>query len=194
MPLITIAYKKELISTEIELIDACLRQETSAQRVLFDTYSAKLLGVCFRYASSQADAEDILQEAFVKIFNKLDNFRRESSLETWMTRIVINTAISHLRLNKKHQNESDLEVIENKYSFSNEQFNQIDAKILMNAIQELPDNYRVVLNMFAIEGYSHKEIAEELGIPEVTSRSHFFRAKSILEKKLLNINKMKLAK
>ena len=194
MPLITIAYKKELISTEIELIDACLRQETSAQRVLFDTYSAKLLGVCFRYASSQADAEDILQEAFVKIFNKLDNFRRESSLETWMTRIVINTAISHLRLNKKHQNESDLEVIENKYSFSNEQFNQIDDKILMNAIQELPDNYRVVLNMFAIEGYSHKEIAEELGIPEVTSRSHFFRAKSILEKKLLNINKMKLAK
>ena len=183
-----------MISTEIELIDACLRQETSAQRVLFDTYSAKLLGVCFRYASSQADAEDILQEAFVKIFNKLDNFRRESSLETWMTRIVINTAISHLRLNKKHQNESDLEVIENKYSFSNEQFNQIDAKILMNAIQELPDNYRVVLNMFAIEGYSHKEIAEELGIPEVTSRSHFFRAKSILEKKLLNINKMKLAK
>jgi RNA polymerase sigma-70 factor (ECF subfamily) len=194
LPLITIAYKKELISTEIELIDACLRQETYAQRVLFDTYSAKLLGVCYRYASSQADAEDILQEAFVKIFNKLDNFRRESSLETWMTRIVINTAISHLRLNKKHQNESDLEVVENNYSFSNEQFNQIDAKILMNAIQELPDNYRVVLNMFAIEGYSHKEIAEELGIPEVTSRSHFFRAKSILEKKLLNINKMKLAK
>jgi RNA polymerase sigma-70 factor (ECF subfamily) len=97
-------------------------------------------------------------------------------------------------LNKKHHNESDLEVIENNYSFSNEQFNHIDAKILMNAIQELPDNYRLVLNMFAIEGYSHKEIAEELGIPEVTSRSHFFRAKSILEKKLLNINKMKLAK
>lgn len=194
MPLITIAFKKELISTEIELIDACLRQETTAQRVLFDAYSGKLLGVCYRYAPSQADAEDILQEAFVKIFNKLDNFRRESSLETWMTRIVINTAISHLRLNNKHHNESDLEVIENNYSFSNEQFNHIDAKILMNAIQELPDNYRLVLNMFAIEGYSHKEIAEELGIPEVTSRSHFFRAKSILEKKLLNINKMKLAK
>ena len=194
MPLITIAFKKKLISTEIELIDACLRQETSAQRILFDKYSAKLLGVCYRYASSQADAEDILQEAFVKIFNKLDNFRGESSLETWMTRIVINTSISHLRLNKKHHNESDLDVIENNYTFSNEQFNQIDAKILMNAIQELPDNYRVVLNMFAIEGYSHKEIAEELGIPEVTSRSHFFRAKSILEKKLLNINKMKLAK
>ena len=194
MPLITTAFNKKLISTEIELIDACLRQETTAQRVLFDKYSAKLLGVCYRYASSQADAEDILQEAFVKIFNKLDNFRRESSLETWMTRIVINTAISHLRLNKKRHNESDLELIENNYSFSNEQFNQIDAKILMNAIQELPDNYKVVLNMFAIEGYSHKEIAEELGIPEVTSRSHFFRAKSILEKKLLNINKMKLEK
>jgi RNA polymerase sigma-70 factor (ECF subfamily) len=194
LPLITTAFNKKLISTEIELIDACLRQETTAQRVLFDKYSAKLLGVCYRYASSQADAEDILQEAFVKIFNKLDNFRRESSLETWMTRIVINTAISHLRLNKKRHNESDLELIENNYSFSNEQFNQIDAKILMNAIQELPDNYKVVLNMFAIEGYSHKEIAEELGIPEVTSRSHFFRAKSILEKKLLNINKMKLEK
>ncbi len=192
--MINIAYKNQLITNELELIDACLRQETYAQRMLFDTYSAKLLGMCYRYAASQADAEDILQESFVKIFNKLDSFRKESSLETWMTRIVINTAISHLRLNKKHQNESDLDVIENNSTFSNLQFNNIDTKILMAAIQELPDNYRVVLNMFAIEGYSHKEIGEELGILEVTSRSHFFRAKTLLEKKLFNINKMKLAK
>lgn len=187
--MISIAYKRELITTELELIDACLRHEQYAQRMLFDTYAAKLLGVCYRYAPSQADAEDILQDAFVKIFDNLDKFRKESSLETWMTRIAINTAISYLRLNKKYTNESDLEVVENHSSHSNEQFNNIDTKILMKCIQDLPDGYRVVLNMFAIEGYSHKEIADELGITESTSRSQFFRAKAILEKKLNGIYK-----
>lgn len=182
--MIQLRYIDSTLYTEEALIQACINEEQHAQRLLYEQNASRLMGICFRYAKTEADAEDILQISFVKIFDKLKNFRKESSLETWMTRIVINTAISHLRLTKKFTQESDIESVDNQLSFSQEQYHQIDTRFLMKCIQELPDSYRVVLNMFAIEGYSHKEIAEHLEINEGTSRSHYFRAKAMLEKKL----------
>lgn len=182
--MIRIQYIEPILHSEETLIQACINEEAQAQRLLYEQHASRLMGICYRYAKNEADAEDILQIAFIKIFDKLKHFRKESSLETWMTRIVINTAISHLRITKKFSQESDIESVENQMSFSQEQYHQIDTRFLMKCIQELPDGYRVVLNMFAIEGYSHKEISEQLNINESTSRSHYFRAKALLEKKL----------
>lgn len=167
-----------------ELIKGCLAGKRSAQNRLFDKYAPKMLGVCYRYAQTEHDAEDIMQDGFVKIFANLEKFRRESSLETWMKRVMINTALNFLKATQRLRMEADIEVAENNADFSINQYHTIDSQLLMQCIQTLPAGYRVVLNMFAIEGFSHKEIAEELNITESTSRSQFARAKMLLQKKL----------
>ncbi len=143
-----------------------------------------MLGVCYRYAQTIAEAEDILQDGFIKVFNKLSAFRSESSLETWITRIMVNTALNHLRGTKKFKLEGDLDLLENQQTEVSFQFHTMDVKVVMKHIHELPTGYRIVLNMFAIEGYSHAEIAAELGIRESSSRSQYLRAKALLEKRL----------
>ncbi len=173
---------------EEELIDGCIAGKRSAQNRLFDKYSAKMLGVCYRYAQTEHDAEDIMQDGFVKVFNNLKKFRRESSLETWIKRVMINTALNFLKSTQKLRMEADISVAENSAEFSTSQWSSIDTKLLMECIHTLPAGYRVVLNMFAIEGYSHKEIAEQLNITESTSRSQFARAKVLLKKKIDTIN------
>lgn len=173
---------------EEELISGCLAGKRSAQNRLFDKYAPKMLGVCYRYAQTEHDAEDIMQDGFVKVFKNLKNFRKESSLETWIKRVMINTALNHLKATQKLRMEQDIAVAENSADFSIHQWNTIDTEILMQSIHSLPSGYRVVLNMFAIEGYSHKEIAEQLNITESTSRSQFARAKVLLKKKIDAIN------
>lgn len=185
LPLI-LKYKKSGI-TDHELVHLCIDNDAVAQKTLFEQYAPMLLGVCFRYANSEADAHEILQLGFIKIFNNLAKFRFESSLSTWLTRIMINTALNYLRANQKVKWEADIETIHENNDFVVEQLHQIDLKVLMECIQQLPTGYRIVLNMYAIEGFSHKEIAEELNINESTSRSQFARAKVLLEKKLLTL-------
>lgn len=169
---------------EEELIKGCLEGNRSAQNRLFDKYSPKMLGVCFRYSQTMHEAEDIMQDAFVKVFTYLPTFRKESPLEGWIKRIMVNTALNHLKATQRLRMESDISEAENNEQLSVSQFHEIDSNILMQQIQQLPTGYRVVLNMFAIEGYSHKEIAAQLGINESTSRSQFARAKDMLKKKL----------
>lgn len=173
--------------TDHEIIQRCIKNDAVAQKILFEQYSPMLLGVSFRYANSEAEAHEILQIGFIKIFNNLSKFRFESGLATWLNRIMINTAINFLKANEKVKWEANIETIYENNDFVVEQLHQIDLKILMDCIQQLPTGYRIVLNMFAIEGYSHKEIAEELKITESTSRSQFARAKVLLEKKLLTL-------
>lgn len=173
---------------EEELIDGCIAGKRSAQNRLFDKYSPKMLGVCYRYAQTEHDAEDIMQDGFVKVFKNLKKFRRESSLETWIKRIMINTALNFLKATQKLRMEADISVAENSTDFSTNQWNSIDTNILIQCIHSLPSGYRIVLNMFAIEGYSHKEIAQQLNITESTSRSQFARAKGLLKKKIETIN------
>ncbi|HOX83854.1 MAG TPA: RNA polymerase sigma factor [Chryseolinea sp.] len=168
---------------ETELIEGCIKNDRAAQQTLYNSYCRKMMVVCLRYAKGIDEAEDILQEGFVKVFNAIKNFRQEAKLETWITRIMVNTALNAQR--KKMYlypmvDVEDLHLPEQEVSLSGIHFKQ-----LLELIQSLPQGCQVVFNLFAIEGYSHKEIAELLGISEGTSKSQFARAKSLLQQKLL---------
>lgn len=167
---------------EEELIERCQKNDRVAQRTLYERYCRKMMVVCMRYSKSSPEAEDILQEAFVKVFHGIKNFRRESKLETWMTRIMVNTALNAQR--KKLYlfpmvDIQDTDLPEEEVSLSG-----IHVQQLLEMIQGLPQGCQIVFNLFAIEGFSHKEIAEQLGISEGTSKSQFARAKSLLQQRL----------
>ena len=169
--------------SEDELIEGCKRGSRATQKALYDRYCRKMLAVCLRYSKTTAEAEDIVQEGFVKVFQGLKDFRQESKLETWITRIMVNTALNAQR--KKLYlypmvDVTELALSEQEVSISGMHFNQ-----LLEMIQSLPQGCQVVFNLFAIEGYSHKEISEMLGVSEGTSKSQFARAKSLLQAKIL---------
>ena len=182
--MLAIAYVETQIKNEKSLIAACIREDSAAQTELFNRYASQMLGVCYRYVQTKPEAEDIMQEGFIKVFDHLKNFRAESGLAAWIRKIMVNTAINHLKTNKKFRLESGLDEI------SDEQQGGIlidetrDTEFVMQCIRDLPHGYRVVLNLFAIEGYSHKEIGDLLGIGESSSRSQFSRARKLLEKRL----------
>lgn len=168
---------------ENELIEGCRKGDRAIQKALYDRYCRKMMVVCMRYSKSTLEAEDILQEGFVKVFHGIKDFRQESKLETWITRIMVNTALNSQR--KKLYlfpmvDVEDIDLPEDEISISGIHFNQ-----LLEMIQSLPQGCQVVFNLFAIEGYSHKEIGEMLGISEGTSKSQYARAKSLLQAKLL---------
>jgi RNA polymerase sigma factor (sigma-70 family) len=169
--------------TEQELIEACRKGNRASQKALYDRFCKKLMVVCLRYSKSSAEAEDILQEGFVKVFQGLGGFRQDSKLETWMTRIMVNTALNHHRKKLYLYPMVDVDNIdlpETEVSLSGLHFTQ-----LLEMIQELPPGCQVVFNMFAMEGYGHKEIAEMLGISEGTSKSQYARARNLLQERLL---------
>jgi RNA polymerase sigma factor (sigma-70 family) len=173
--------------SEDELIEGCRNEDRASQKALYDRYCRKMLVVCMRYSKSTAEAEDILQEGFVKVFKGIKDFRRESKLDTWMTRIMVNTALNVQRKKLYLYPMVDVEDIhlpDVEVSMSNVHFTQ-----LLEMIQALPHGCQVVFNLFAIEGFSHKEIAEQLGISEGTSKSQFARAKSLLQERLLKESK-----
>ena len=175
--------KIALMLNETELIEGCRRGDRAIQKALYDRYKGKMMMVCMRYSKSTLEAEDILQEGFVKIFHGIKEFRQEAKLETWITRIMINTALNAQR--KKLYlfpmvDVEDINLPENEVSLGNLHFKQ-----LLEMIQSLPQGCQMVFNLFAIEGYSHKEIAEMLGISEGTSKSQYSRAKNLLQTKLL---------
>lgn len=170
------------------IIAGCLKNNPSAQRKLFDHYAPILLGICFRYSSCKDDAEEILQQAFIKIFSKLETFEHQGSFEGWMKRITVNTALNFV--NRSQRTLFTEEVNEVEIAFGDEPdealIREMENERLFRCISQLPDGYRLVINLFAIEGLSHKEIGEKLGITESTSRSQFARAKSALKKLLEN--------
>ncbi|GHE72082.1 MULTISPECIES: sigma-70 family RNA polymerase sigma factor [Roseivirga] len=165
---------------DIELINRCIKGEVKAQRELYDRYAARLMPVAMRYAKSQADAEDILQDAFIKIFNSLESFRHEAQFSTWLRRIVVNTAINHNRKKLYQQPMLDIDKtplhVEKELVISHLHFTEI-----MAMMQKLPVGCRTVFNLFAIEGYGHKEIAEMMEITEGTSKSQYARARALLK-------------
>jgi RNA polymerase sigma-70 factor (ECF subfamily) len=172
--------------SEKELISGCAKGERAAQRALYDRHCRRLMAVCLRYAKSAPEAEDILQDGFVKIFNNLKTFRFESTLDTWMTRIVINTALNHQRQKLYLLPMVDVEEA-GLHEDENISLADFHLSELIAIIQALPDGCRVVFNLFAIEGYGHKEIGEMLGISEGTSKSQYNRAKSLLRAKLVTV-------
>lgn len=163
------------------LIKDCVKQKSKAQKELYDLFAPKMMGVCLRYVKSQAEAEDILQEGFLKVFLKLKKYKESGSLEAWIRKIIVNTAIDFIRKEKHylHQLEIKEEIIKGQQE---EIVATLEAEQLMEIIQQLPDGYRLVFNLYAVEGYSHAEIGEQLQISESTSRSQYTRARALLRR------------
>ena len=169
---------------EDELIKGCLRRDPSAQKLLYESFSSKMYALCYRYVKNPMEAKDILVTAFVKIFDKIQQFKSEGSFEGWIRRIVVNEALTFLRRNRSMYLETELEQADREPNY-NALSDHLEAEDLLKMIQELPTGYRIVFNLYAIDGYSHKEISEQLGISENTSKSQLSRARTYLQKLLL---------
>jgi len=171
--------------SDSDLIRGCMQSDRRMQEELYRRFSPRMYAVCLRYAGNAEEAEDILQEGFIKVFKKLDSFRNEGSFEGWIRRIFVNTAIEHFR-RKKYLlpvTEKEENTIEGKYISV---LDELGAKDIMALVQELSPGYRTVFNMYVVEGYTHKEIADQLGISEGTSKSQLSRAKVILQDMVRN--------
>lgn len=171
---------------ERRLLDGCKNHDRVAQRLLYERFAGKLFAVCKRYVKDPDEAADVLQDTFVKVYRHIDQFRNECPLEAWLKRIAINTALKHIRKNKPFDNTTDVDEVANLLPQSEETLPTLNYQYLLALIQELPAGCRTVFNLYAIEGYTHPEIAELLGISEGTSKSQFFRARGLLQQKLTN--------
>jgi RNA polymerase sigma-70 factor (ECF subfamily) len=170
------------------LVKKCLNGDQRAQRMLFEKFAPKMLGVCMRYSKNSEQAEDVLQDGFVKVFTKLNYYKGDGSLEGWIRRIIVNTALDQIRKNTKFQDNVALDDVDYRLELKGNVLEDLAAEDLLELINEMPEGYKIVFNMFAIEGYSHKEIAKELKISENTSKSQYSRARSYLKKKLEELN------
>jgi len=169
---------------EYELVEGCRRQDRIVQRRLYERFAGKLFVVCKRYIRDPDEAEDILQDAFVKIYRHIDSFRFECPLEAWLKRIVINTALKAIRKQKPWENTADVQELATILPQADESLPALNYQYLLQLVQELPPGCRAVFNLYAIEGYNHPEIAEMLDIAEGTSKSQYSRARSLLQQKI----------
>lgn len=171
--------------TEQAIISGCIQSDAAAQRELYNRYSPKMLSVCYRFAQNREDAEDMLQEGFIKVFTQMHTFQNKGAFEGWIRRIVVHTCINFLKKYKKFNENVDL-AYANYLQVSEETVPSImQARQIIECIRLLPLGYRTVLNLYALEGYSHREIGEMLGIEESTSRSQYTRSKAMLESILI---------
>lgn len=169
------------ILTDSDLIKGCIAGDRRIQETLYRQFSPKMYAVCLRYSGNADDAQDLLQEGFIKVFNNIHRFRSEGSFEGWIRRIFVNTSIEHFRkkTNLYSISEAEENTIENK---DLSVLDSLSEKDIMGLVQELSPGYRTVFNMYVVEGYSHKDIGTLLGISEGTSKSQLARAKGILQK------------
>lgn len=175
--------------SEEVLVKSCIEGNRAAQKKLFETYSRVMMGLCLRYSSSLEEAEDLTQDGWIKVFERIHSYRFEGSLEGWIKRIMINTALDHIRRNKIFMQPID-EKTEGEKNLHSEAdvFSSLSTKDLLSIIQQLPTGYRTVFNLYAIEGFTHKEIGAMLNVSESTSKSQYIRAKASLQKMLISEN------
>lgn len=176
--------RKHLNSREKDWIEEARNGDRRAQKALYDMLSGKMYAVCLRYMGDKDSAEDILQDGFVTLFSKLDSYSGEGSFEGWARRIFVNTALMSLRKKDAMKNTEDVDTAWNITSDDPTPIQKIGYEDLLKMIADLPPGFRTVFNMYVIEGYSHKEIAEEIGISETTSRSQLQRARMLLQSKI----------
>lgn len=183
---------KGMLSDDL-IIEGCLQGDRRVQKALYDKYAPKMYAICLRYAKDKAEAQDVLQDAFMKVFLNIGKFSKENSFEGWLRRIFVNTAITNYKSNLKHYYHQDIEEQNDSVSISYK-MNDSDFtnEELMIAVQKLSDGYRTVFNLYAIEGFMHKEIAEMLDIDVATSKSQYHRAKKILQTHLKEMQKEKM--
>lgn len=167
--------------TEELMLAGCLNNSAASQEALYARFSPRMLGVCYRFAKNREDAEDMLQEGFIKIFSQIHQYRNEGALEGWIRRIIVHTCINFLKKNKKFSDCVDISHANSLFIKEESVTSIIQAKQVVECIRLLPIGYRTVLNLYAIEGYSHREIGDLLDIEESTSRSQYTRAKVMLE-------------
>ena len=169
---------------EKELLEACVKQDRRAQRVLYELYSPKMLTVCMRYIGERERARDILHDGFITVFEKIDSYNGTGSFEGWLRRIFVNTALMYLRKGDVLKFSGELTDIDKEISVESSALSGITSGELLRLIASMPHGFRTVFNLYAIEGYSHQEIAKELNISEGSSRSQLSRARTWLQDKL----------
>ncbi|MBC7921193.1 MAG: RNA polymerase sigma factor [Ferruginibacter sp.] len=167
--------------SEEQLIEGCCSNQRSSQKQLYERFSGKMLVVGMRYSKSRFEAEDILQEAFVKVFENIQTFRRECPLEQWIKRIVVNTALKQNRSKLYLFPAVDVDTLDEGLPDAELTLSGLQLQELLRVIQQLPTRCQVIFNLYAIEGYTHREIADTLGIQEGTSKSQYARARSLLQ-------------
>lgn len=178
--------------SEQHIIDGCIRHNRKAQQALWKQYSGFLLGVCMRYATDRSEAEDMLQEAFMKIFFNIGEYEGRGSFRGWMRRIAVNSAITYYHRNLKHRYQVDIdEYVTTETGTAGFEEELCNADDLYRVLGELPPGYRMVFNLYAIEGYKHQEIAEMMQIDVNTSKSQYSRARAALRKKLEQLARMR---
>jgi RNA polymerase sigma factor (sigma-70 family) len=167
-----------------QLIDRCKAGERKAQELLYKQFAAKMLAVCMRYATDRMEAEDMLQNGFIKVFQKMNDYRGEGAFEGWVRRIMVHSSIEYYRKHHKMLQVVDVVKGVNEPSVNPVAASNLDAQLLINMIQQLAPGYRIVFNLYALEGYSHKEIADMVGITEGASKSQLSRARNVLKEQI----------
>jgi RNA polymerase sigma factor (sigma-70 family) len=162
------------------LVKDCLKQKPAAQRMLYEHFAPVMFAICYRYTKSVKDSEDILQEGFVKVYRNLNQYRFEGELGAWIRRVMVTTALNYLKRNRKYQNELLFEEAPLHPVSNDNPAIKLEAKELADLIRQLPTGFQTIFNLYAIEGYTHVEIAEMLGISEGTSKSQYSRARALL--------------
>ncbi|MFN4974511.1 MAG: RNA polymerase sigma factor [Bacteroidota bacterium] len=175
--------------TEYEIIEGCINKDPRSQRALFDRYAGKMMGVCLRYASDPSEAEDMLQDAFLRIFQNIGQFKFEGVFEGWIRRVVVNAAIRTIERKKIQYRELEESMVDVP-RVEAQAYAHLNQEQLLKLINQLPDGYRVVFNLSAIEGYSHEEIGEMLNIQPGTSRSQLVKARKMLQYQILQLQKV----
>ncbi|MBA3704708.1 MAG: RNA polymerase sigma factor [Bacteroidetes bacterium] len=168
--------------TDEQIANGCIEKNAIAQKHLYEKFSRRMMGVCLRYCDSTEEAEDIVQNGFIKVFENIAAFKGSGSLEGWIRKIMINTALTNIRKNKKLKQNIELDSVEFMLPSTSYIYEDFAAKDLLKIIQTLPAGFKTVFNLYAIEGYSHKEISGMLDISEGTSKSQYSRAKAHLQK------------
>ncbi|MEM9325362.1 MAG: sigma-70 family RNA polymerase sigma factor [Bacteroidota bacterium] len=172
--------------THDELYEGCRRRKPKAQKALYDNLAPKMLGVCLRYLKDKEEAEHVMIGGFVKVFEKIDQYKGDGSFEGWIRRIMVNESLMYLRRSQPLSVDVDIAEVEGELDY--DQLDQsLNAEDLLKLITELPVGYKTVFNLYAIEGFNHAEIAEKLGISENTSKSQLSRARKLLQAKLAKL-------
>ncbi len=184
-------FSKKMPQADQKIIEGCIIGRRHAQSQLYSKYAPTMLGICMRYARNKSEAHDILQDGFIKIFTNLKNFRGEGSFEGWLKRIMVNTAITHNKQSIKHQFHTDIDAIEETLLIDEDETKLENIKLpqetLINMIQNLPEGYRTVFNLYAFENLSHKEISDMLDISVNTSKSQLSKARRHLVSKITQL-------
>ena len=184
--------------SDLEIAKGCLVSQRSSQKELYDRYINKMNAVCRRYISDKEELKDVIQEGFIKIFENIGTYRGDGPLEGWVRRVMVNTVLSHIRKNKsdlfvRQSPEEQEGYIANEEEDNGDISGSFDKEELMAAIESLPDNYKIIFNLYCIEDYSHKEIAQMLSIKEESSRTRLIRARKILREYLMALHQERLS-